>query len=205
MDSAKAKKSTPPPKFTSLRRGRLAGAKRRSEAFIQTTVRSATAPAMVESSKTFGEHLDHQAALARAQGEAHGDFALASGRTREKQIGKIDAGDEQHEGDGAEEHEQFGAHVADEIFLDGDEARSPAGGLRIVDRIFGAQLRGESFEFGLGCGDGEAGLQARDGAGKHAEAAYGRMRKRIGFVAGGDPGVDIGFEWCGRDGGNPAA
>ena len=51
MERPKAKSNTPPPKFTSLKRGRLSGARRSSEAFIQTTVSSATDPAMNESSK----------------------------------------------------------------------------------------------------------------------------------------------------------
>ena len=58
--------------------------------------RRATAPAAASSSA-----LDHQlpddAAARGADGEAHGDLALARARAREQQVGQVGAGDQQHQ------------------------------------------------------------------------------------------------------------
>ena len=45
-------------------------------------------------------------AAAGAERDAHRDFLLASDRARQQQVGDVRAGDEQHEGDGAEQHQQ---------------------------------------------------------------------------------------------------
>ena len=67
--------------------------------------RSATPPTNERSTLSVSE-LPDEAAAPGADGESHGDLAPAAGRAHEKQIGDVGAGDEQHEPDGAEQHEQ---------------------------------------------------------------------------------------------------
>jgi hypothetical protein len=58
------------------------------------------------------QQLPRDASLARAEGGADGQLVLARDRTRQHQIRRIRAGDEQQKHDRAEEHEQRTAHVA---------------------------------------------------------------------------------------------
>ena len=53
-----------------------------------------------------GEHLAYEPGRARPERRAHGDFATASRRAREREVRHVGARDEQHEGDGAHEHEE---------------------------------------------------------------------------------------------------
>src|SRR5580700_1038360 len=55
---------------------------------------------------TFGEQLAHHAALTGAERCANGEFTRASGGAREKQVGDVDARDEQNESDGGKQDEQ---------------------------------------------------------------------------------------------------
>ena len=52
---------------------------------------------------------------ARADRDAHGDFALPPRRAREQHVRDVRARDQQHERDGAENHEQRRAHVSDDL------------------------------------------------------------------------------------------
>ena len=63
-----------------------------------------------------GQQLAHDAAAARADGGAHGNLAPPAGRAHEQQVGDVRAGDQQHEADGADEHQQRRADVGDERF-----------------------------------------------------------------------------------------
>jgi hypothetical protein len=64
---------------------------------------------------TFGEELREYAAASGAERDAHGDFALPRFGACEHEAGDVGAGDEQHEADGAEQHEQRLAEVAEEF------------------------------------------------------------------------------------------
>ena len=50
------------------------------------------------------------------------ELAASRGRSRQHQVGDVGARDEQHEADGAEQHQQRAADVADEILAQRDEA-----------------------------------------------------------------------------------
>src|ERR1700683_933447 len=140
------------------------------------------------------EHLADEPRARSAHGEADGDFAAASGGAREEKIGDVDAGDEEDEGDGAEEDEEFGALRADEVFFNGDEADGPAGGGGIFFGIRARELRDVGVDLMLGLRDGEAWFKAADGAGKKTLRAIGRNRKWRASESGGEPDVDIGIE-----------
>jgi hypothetical protein len=56
--------------------------------------------------QAFGEQLAHQASAAGAEGEPYGHLAVARGSARQQQVAKIGAGDQEHEGSGAKQHEQ---------------------------------------------------------------------------------------------------
>ena len=57
------------------------------------------------------------AGAAGAQGDAHGDFALPRFGTREQKVGDVGAGDQQHEGDGAEQDQQRLVNIAEEFVI----------------------------------------------------------------------------------------
>ena len=61
--------------------------------------------------RAFGETLAHQPAAARPERHAHGKFALARNRARQQQAGDIDAGDQQHQADRAQQQPERGAHI----------------------------------------------------------------------------------------------
>src|ERR1700683_4728257 len=126
-------------------------------------------------------------------GGGAGSGILGKGPGEEK-IGDVDAGDEEDEGDGAEEDEEFGALRADEVFFNGDEADGPAGGGGIFFGIRARELRDVGVDLMLGLRDGEAWFKAADGAGKKTLRAIGRNRKWRASESGGEPDVDIGIE-----------
>ena len=59
--------------------------------------------------QAFGEQLLHDPAAPRAEREPHRHLAAASGRPRQQQVRDVRAGDDQHEPDRGQEHEQRGA------------------------------------------------------------------------------------------------
>ena len=63
------------------------------------------------------------AAARRAEREADRDLLLPARRPREQQRGDVGAGDQQHEADRAEQHEQRGPHVADQRSRSGRRLR----------------------------------------------------------------------------------
>ena len=70
-----------------------------------------------------------------AEGSPQGYFPLTAGRAGQQQICKIHAGDQQNAPDGSEEYEQLCSHVADQVFLQGNQTQSPSGRRRVVGRI----------------------------------------------------------------------
>ena len=69
----------------------------------------------------FGQELTDDAAAARAERVADGDLTLTRAGPREQQIRDVRAGDQQHEADRAEHHQQARAHVADDLVLKRDD------------------------------------------------------------------------------------
>ena len=70
----------------------------------------------------FREQLHNDALAASAEGGANSDFLFARGRARERQVGHIDAGDENNECYCSEQHEQTQANVRDHAVAQGNHA-----------------------------------------------------------------------------------
>ena len=77
--------------------------------------------------QAFGQHLAHQPAALGAQRGAQADLALARGAARQQQVGDVDAGDEQHQRDRADQREQRRPELADQSVPAAGRA-SPCGG-----------------------------------------------------------------------------
>jgi hypothetical protein len=75
--------------------------------------------------------LTDDARAAGAERRANRDFLPARQRTREQEIGDVGARDEQHESDGANQHDERAPDVADDLFLQ----RHDAEGQSAVGRI----------------------------------------------------------------------
>jgi len=134
--------------------------------------------------KALGEHLLEDAGAGGAKSEAHGEFAAAARGAREQEIGDVGAGDEEHEADGADEHEQSGANVASELIAESDGVGADFGvGVRVL--LF--ELFGDDGEIGVGGGEGDAEFEARDDL-KIVVAAVGQF-----LLGEADRNPDFGF------------
>jgi hypothetical protein len=56
---------------------------------------------------TLGEQLPYQTSASCSKRQTYADFALPEARTRQQQVGHIDAGDEQHQRDHPHQEEQW--------------------------------------------------------------------------------------------------
>ncbi len=135
-----------------------------------------------------------EAAAPGTESEADGDFAVPSRSAGEQEVRKIDAGDQQDEPDGGKKYEKFGADVGGEVLLYRDEARSPAGRGGIIGGVIASQASVECFEASLGFSNGQSGLEARDGARKHANRAERRRGKWQRVITSGDVRVFFRFQ-----------
>jgi hypothetical protein len=72
----------------------------------------------------FGEELAYQPLPSSAQGGADGDLLVASGGAREQQVGDVGAGDQQNQRDGAEQHQQGAADIADHVLPQADQVHA---------------------------------------------------------------------------------
>ena len=67
------------------------------------------------------QQLPQQPAAGSAQRRSDGQLALTSGRSREQQVRDVDAGDQQHEKDRAEQDQQRPPDVADDFVVESNE------------------------------------------------------------------------------------
>ena len=128
-------------------RGRFAG-------FIQTSQRvpsharkTPSNPPQSREHQALRRQLPQQPAAARAKRPPHRQLTFAGGGAREQQVGDVRAGNQQEHADGAEERDERGPHVLDDILLQCDGANPHP--RRFVDRVLRTQLRGDRFEVGL--------------------------------------------------------
>lgn len=97
--------------------------------------------------QTFGENLAYDPPAARAQSEAQGELAGASGSSHEEQIRDVHHGDQEDERNRAEEHEQGCARVAQE----GGPHRLERDARAVVDRgVRIPEPSGDPVHLGLG-------------------------------------------------------
>ena len=81
----------------------------------------------------------------RAKRLTHGDLTAAPRRAREQQVAEVGARDQQHERDGAHEHEELSACAANDRLLSTAARRSASRHCRSANR--GASLRGDRARF----------------------------------------------------------
>ena len=74
-------------------------------------------PAHRAEDHAFREQLSYQPQSAGAKRPTHGHLRLACGRARQQQIRHVRAGDQQHEPDGAEQHQDRASNVANDGFM----------------------------------------------------------------------------------------
>ena len=104
----------------------------------------------------FTEQLADDSTPAGAKRGANSDFFRARSGSREKQVGDIGAGDQQHETDGTQEDQQRGSDVSHNFFLHRHETDGPA---FILRRKFARQPFADRVHFGLSLRDRNSGLQ----------------------------------------------
>ena len=76
--------------------------------------------------RAFGHQLPDDPCAARAERLSHRDLPLARDRAREQQVRDVRAGDQQHEADGAEEHEERRPDISRQRVSSGTTAIAPA-------------------------------------------------------------------------------
>ena len=96
--------------------------------------------------QALGEQLPNHSRTACPEGQSNGDLPPAAGPARKQQVRDVRAGDEEHEADRGQQHQQRRADVADDLLVERDSLRTsrpdwhrdvPAG----VDRRAPAQRR----------------------------------------------------------------
>jgi hypothetical protein len=73
----------------------------------------------------FGQQLLKHASACRAKRQANRDLLASAQGASEEQVADVGAGDEEHQPDGAEQHEKHRAAIADDFFLHRDDHGSP--------------------------------------------------------------------------------
>ncbi len=110
----KAKSTTVPLTATASRRGMSAGCAHTSTRTAAYASSTPTAPPTDAQHDGLCHELPHQPSAAGAKRRPHRQFATARRAAREQQAGDVGAGDQQHQRDGAEQHEQRRACFADQ-------------------------------------------------------------------------------------------
>ena len=88
--------------------------------------RPATPPARPSTSDSTRSCWQHAAAAGAERG-ADRDFLAAAERAREQQVADVGTGDQQDEADRRQQHDQRPADVADDVLLQRNDRRAPAG------------------------------------------------------------------------------
>ncbi len=99
----------------------------------------------------FREKLTEDTVASCTHGGADSELFFASRGAGEHEIRNVRAGYEEHQGDGAEKHEQANAHVGDHAVLQRNDAniRVPAGRHRPGEKRGGVRLKRTNFRAGL--------------------------------------------------------
>ena len=110
----------------------------------------------------FRQQLSQKTRAIGAHGGANRHLLLANRRARQQQVGNVATGDQQHEADGAEQHVEGEAHVADDLVDQRNDADRQTAVRRIVGRILLLHSIRDSVHLGLRAFDGDAGLERRE-------------------------------------------
>ena len=148
---------------TSSARGSCPPARRSSSAPPSLRDRARRrAPPAIASTRLSVQQLTHQSRSSGAERGANRELALARRGAREQQTREIHRRDEQHEPDGAEQHEQARSHLADHRLAAAARPMRPRS-----SRFSGyssASPRAMRIQLGVRLRDGDARLHARDDA-----------------------------------------
>ena len=130
------------------------------------------------------QHLPDEPRPPRAHGCPHHELAPARRGACEQQVGDVRAGDQQHECDGPEQHQQRLPRIADHNFLDRHHGDAFLG---IGERILLRQPRGDAGHLRLRLRHGDAGGQVTDTAivVRGTRHRLGRIRIRVIDIGAG--------------------
>ena len=151
---------TEPLRPMSPMRGSLSAKNLRSRFDAEVSDEKAEGSAADGENDGFSEQRLDDSGAACAERRADGDLFAAAEYAREDEIGNVGAGDEQHEGDRSEHHQQRGTHIADEVFAHGDDDGAPAfvvGGIGLLEAVR------DGVHLGLCLLESDAGFEAGDG------------------------------------------
>lgn len=126
--------------------------------------------------QALGEKLARDAGTAGAEPHAERDLLPPRGAAGKEQVGEIAAGDEEHQPDRAEEREEHGANVLDDLRTQPHEVHAPYAGARML----GGDARRDPRELGRGPRYGDAGPQAADDLEEVVAARVQRVARREG-------------------------
>src|SRR6185312_16436988 len=121
---------------------------------------------------TFGETLPHEAAEFGAEGDAHGEFALAGDGAGEHEAGDVDTGDQQDKSNRDEEKPERRSDSADEFKAERTHQHPQVG---IGGGKFTRETVGDGVELGLARGRSDAIVAASDDMNEASVAALRAM------------------------------
>ena len=111
--------------------------------------------------QTLGEQLSNHSRTACTEGQSNGDLPPAAGPARKQQVRDVGAGDEEHEADRGQQHQQRRADVADDLLVERDycERHALIGIWMCLLQPAGERARSDARAFEI-----EAGPESRDRA-----------------------------------------
>ena len=188
-ESATLNRSTVPSMLTVAARGRSGGATAISARTPHDPSSKPAAPPARDSSKLSASSWRTSRQRPAPSAERHRDLTGACCRTREQQVRDVDAGDQEHEADRAEENQQRPLHA----FHHRVQQRYGAHRVTVdLVRILARQVLLDAVEIRARLGDGDTVAQPADG-GKIVRAALVR-RQLVGLEAQRDPDLAVAGE-----------
>ena len=107
---------------------------------------------------TLGQKLADDTVALGTESRSNGDFFLPRGRSRELQVGKICARNQQDHADRSQQHQQSRARVSHDLLVQVDQLHAPA----FLFRVPPLEPAGDGIHFGLCLCNRHTGFQPRD-------------------------------------------
>ena len=147
----------------------------------------------------FGDELAQQSAAAGSERGPHGQLLVPPRQARHHQVGHVGAGDEQHTGDGAQEHEEGRPRGAHQLFAQRKQGGPVAGLLRVGLRVGETQTVRHRGHLGGRALQGHAALHPSEGQ-KHPRLPVLHHRRPRAERAGHRGHEDVVFARVARQG-----
>ena len=109
--------------------------------------------------QAFGQKLPRNSCAARAERQAHGNFAPPTRSAREQQVGNVGAGNEEHEADSSDQDEKRGTRLPRKLFPQRHRKRAD---FCVRRRILLLQLLGDGSQVGIRDFERHTGFQSSD-------------------------------------------